>query len=136
MPMYNLIEYSNNSSESSKSLQQFKRDEIANANVTNNDNASSFKHKEGVKIAVALKYLSNVWRSLETPLINCKVEIVIEIDWNCIENCILFIAGYSATFKISDPKLYVPVVTLSTEDNGKLSKLLSDGFKRPVYWNK
>ena len=80
MPMYNLIEYSNNSSESSKSLQQFKRDEIANANVTNNDNAPSFKHKEGVKIAVALKYLSNVWRSLETPLINCKVEIVIEID--------------------------------------------------------
>ena len=104
--------------------------------MTNNDNAPSFKHKEGVKIAVALKYLSNVWRSLETPLINCKVEIVIEIDWNCIENCILFIAGYSATFKISDPKLYVPVVTLSTEDNGKLSKLLSDGFKRPVYWNK
>ena len=48
----------------------------------------------------------------------------------------MFIAGYSATFKISDPKLYVPVVTLSTEDNGKLSKLLSDGFKRPVYWNK
>ena len=80
MPMYNLIEYSNNSSESSKSLQQFKRDEIANANVTNNDNAPSFKHKEGVKIAVALKYLSNVWRSLETSLINCKVEIVIEID--------------------------------------------------------
>ena len=48
----------------------------------------------------------------------------------------MFIAGYSATFKISDAKLYVLVDTLSTEDNGKLSKLLSDGFKRPLYWNK
>ena len=80
MPMYNLTKYSNNSSDSSKSLRQFKRDEIANnANVTNNDNAPSFKHKS-VKIAAPLKYLSNVWRSLEMPLINCKVEIVIEID--------------------------------------------------------
>ena len=42
----------------------------------------------------------------------------------------------SATFKITDAKRYVPVVTLLTEDNVKLSKLLSEGFKRPVYWNK
>ena len=42
----------------------------------------------------------------------------------------------SATFKITDAKLYVPIVTLSAEDNAKLSKLLSDGFKRPIYWNK
>ena len=42
----------------------------------------------------------------------------------------------SATFKITDAKLYVPVVTLSTEDNAKLPKQLSEGFKRPVYWNK
>ena len=41
----------------------------------------------------------------------------------------------SATFKITDAKLYVPIVTLSAEDNAKLSKLLSEGFKRTVYWN-
>ena len=42
----------------------------------------------------------------------------------------------AATFKIADAKLYVPIVTLKTEDNTKLSKLLSEGFKRPIYWNK
>ena len=42
----------------------------------------------------------------------------------------------TATFKITDAKLYVPIVTLSAEDNVNLSKLLGDGFKRPIYWNK
>ena len=41
----------------------------------------------------------------------------------------------TAIFKITDAKLYVPIVTLKTEDNKKLSKLLSEGFKRPIYWN-
>ena len=41
----------------------------------------------------------------------------------------------ASTFTITDVKLYVPIITLSTKDNGKLSKLLSKGFKRPVYWN-
>ena len=41
----------------------------------------------------------------------------------------------TATFKIADAKLYVPIVTLSAENNAKLSKLLREGFKRPVYWN-
>ena len=45
------------------------------------------------------------------------------------------LAGNS-TFKITDSKLYLPVVTLSIEDNGKLTKLLNEGFKRSVYWNK
>ena len=89
MPVYNLIENSDNYSDSSGSLWGFKRDEIANnANVTNNDNAPSFKYKtnlvanteadgtkEGVKIPVPLKYLSNFWRWLEMSLINCKVEL-------------------------------------------------------------
>ena len=43
--------------------------------------------------------------------------------------------GTAATFKITDTKLYVPVVTLKTEDNAKLSKLLNEGFKRSIYWN-
>ena len=65
------------------------------------------------------------------PLINCKVEL--SLKW--YENCILSSAGTAATFTITDTKLYVPVVTLKTEDNTKLSKLLTEGFKRSVYWN-
>ena len=88
MPMYNLIEYSDNNSDTSGSLWQFKRDEITNNADVSNDNAPSFKYKASiignaenngtknrVKIAVPLKYLSNFWRSLEMPLINCKVEL-------------------------------------------------------------
>ena len=112
--------------------------------MINNNNAPSFKYKasiigdtenngkkNGVKIAVPLKYLSNFWRSLEMPLINCKVEL--SLNW--IERCLLTVANI-ATFKITDSKLYVPIVTLSAEDNTKLSKLLCEGFRRPVYWNK
>ena len=124
MPMYNLIEYSDNYSDPSGSLWDFKRDEIVNnADVTNDDNAPSFKYKasligntegtgtkNGVKIAVPLKYLSNFWRSLEMLLINCKV------------GCLLTVPN-TATFKITDAKLSVPIVTLSAEDNAKLSKL-------------
>ena len=50
-------------------------------------------------------------------------------------NCILPNVANNSTFAITDTKLYVPVVTLKTEDNTKLSKLLSKGFKRPIYWN-
>ena len=78
------------------------------------------------------------------PLINCEVELSL----SSIENCVLSgrenienagavtNAGTAANFKITDAKLYVPVVTLSTEDNAKLAKQLSKGFKRSVYWNK
>ena len=88
MPMYNLIEYSDNYSDTSGSLWQFKRDEIeGDVDLTVNaqhipNNSSSFKYKSsfitnrnGVKIAVPLKYLSNFWRSLEMPLITCKVKL-------------------------------------------------------------
>ena len=145
MPMNILIEYSDNYSDTSGSLWRFKRDEIDNnANASNDDNAPSFKYKasnigntenngtkDGVKIAVPLKYLSNFWRSLEMPLINCKVEL--SLKW--YERCLLT-AATTATFKITDAKLYVPIVTLSAEDNAKLSKLLGEGFKRSIYWNK
>ena len=143
MPTYNLIEYSDSYFDTSGSLWDFKRDEIDNnANVTNDNNAPSFKYKanligntenngtkNGVKIAVPLKYLSNFWRSLEMPLINCKIEL--SLKW--IENCVLTSAAIgadadatgadSATFKITDVKLYVPIFSLSAEDNVKLSKL-------------
>ena len=66
------------------------------------------------------------------PLINCKIEF--SLKW--YEECILSSAATAATFTVTDAKLYVPIVTLRTEDNTKLSKLLSEGFKRPIYWNK
>ena len=76
-------------------------------------------------------------------MINFKVELL--LTWG--EKCILFggdkknagavqNAVTAATFKITDAKLYLPVVTLSTEDNVKLTKQLNDGFKRSVYWSK
>ena len=108
------------------------RDEkIYNSDVTNEANG----RKHGVKRAVPLKYLSKFWRSLEMPLINCKVEL--PLNWT--ENCILTLNPYAnnnineATFTITDAKLYVPIVTLWIEDYVKLSKLLSEGFKRPIY---
>ena len=74
MPMYNLIEYSNNCSDTSGSLWQFKKDEIeGNVDLSvdaNNIPKNSSSYRNGVKIAVPLKYLSNFWRSLEIPLIN------------------------------------------------------------------
>ena len=65
------------------------------------------------------------------PLINCKVEF--SLKW--YESCVLSSSGTAATFTITDTKIYVPVVTLKTEGNTKLWKLLSEGFKRPIYWN-
>ena len=64
------------------------------------------------------------------PLINFKVEI--SLIW--YKTCLLT-AATTATFTITDAKLYVPIVTLTVEDSSKLSKLLSKGFKRPIYWN-
>ena len=68
------------------------------------------------------------------PLINCKVEL--SLNW--IEDCVLTTANDAnkATFKITDAKLYVPITTLSIQDNAKLSKLLGKGFQRSIYWNK
>ena len=112
------------------------------ANVTRDD-STSFKYKSSffkpadnngvfkdVKIAVPLKYLSNFWRLLEIPLVNCKIHL--ELNWS--KDCAMFTIA-NTTFKITNTKLYVPTVTLSSKDNVKLVKLLEEGFKRPVYWN-
>ena len=98
MAMYNLIEYSDNYSDTSGSLWQFKRDEVpANNADLSIDNSKLFKYKaalvgktanavnntnssvKNTKIAVPSKYLSNFWRSLEMPLINCKIHL--ELNW-------------------------------------------------------
>ena len=76
-------------------------------NAVNNTNSSV----KNAKIVVPLKYLSNFWRSLEMPLIDCKVYL--KLNW--IEDCILSCAGKSAKFEIADAKLHVPIVTLSTK---------------------
>ena len=65
-------------------------------------------------------------------LINCKIEL--SLKW--YEHCMLSSLGNAATFTVTERKLYVLIVTLKTEDNTKLSKLISKGFKRPIYWNK
>ena len=74
---------------------------------------------KNVEIKVPLKCLINFWRTLKMPLINC--EITLDLNWS--ENCVIVttvIANQGATFSITDTILYVPVVTLSTQDNAKL----------------
>ena len=66
------------------------------------------------------------------PLINCKVELSFSWDLNCVLSSLVG----NSTFTITTAKPYVLVLTLSIEDNAKLSKLLSEGFKRSVYWKK
>ena len=137
MPMYNLIEYSDNYSDTSGSLWQFKRDEVPvnNADLTIT-NSQSFKYKaylvvkktanhnngkgsaEDTKIVVPLKYFNSFWISLEIPLINCKVHL--ELNWT--EDCILSSTGDSAKFEITDAKLHVPIAALSTKDRVNLTK--------------
>ena len=75
--------------------------------------------------------MSNFWRSLEIPLINCKIHL--ELNW--IEGCILSSAGDSAKFKITDGKRHVPIVTLCTNENVNLTKQLNNEFERSAYWN-
>ena len=97
------------------------------ANAVANTNSSV----KNAKIVVPLKYLSNFWRSLEMPLINCKVHL--ELNW--IEDCILSSAGDSSKFEITDAKLHVLIVTLSTKESVDLTKQLNERFKRSFYWN-
>ena len=66
------------------------------------------------------------------PLINCKVEL--SLSWD--PNSLLSSLAGNSTFTIADAKLYIPIVTLWIEDNAKLSKLLSEWFKKSVYWSK
>ena len=88
-----------------------------------------------VEIIVPLKYLSNFWRTLEMPLINCEVNLI--LTWS--STCVLIATNtpnQNATFAIADTKLYVPVVILSTQENTKFFQQLKSGFKRVINWNK
>ena len=84
---------------------------------------------------VPLEYLSNFWRTLEMPLINCEMELILTWSINCViisTNSINLIP----TFNITETNLYVPVVTLLTQDNAKLLLQLKSDFKRTISWNK
>ena len=84
---------------------------------------------------VQLKYLSNFCRTLEMPLINCKVELILNWSANCV-TIYSNAADEVPTFTITETNLYAPVVTLSTQDNAKLLPQLKSGFKRTISWNK
>ena len=146
MPMYNLLGYSDNYQDSTGSLYQFKRDEPPddNVDVANNTSILLYKSKlisgtddnnvNNVKLVVPLKYVSSFIRSLELLLVNCKIDL--ELTWHkdCMISSANAAAGQAVLFMITNTKLYVPVVTLS-KDNNNLTKQLNDGFKRAIYWN-
>ena len=77
-----------------------------------------------------LRNLSNFWRTLEIPLMNC--EISLNLTWS--KKCVMSFAVGKTEFGILDTK--PPFVTLSTEENSKLLKQLESGFKRKNNWNK
>ena len=79
---------------------------------------------------VPLKYLSNFWRTLEMRLTDCEVNFI--LTWS--STCVITNFAGTGTFEITDTKLYVPVVTLSTQDNPKLLQQSKSGFKRVISW--
>ena len=159
MPMYNLLEYSKNYRKTAGSLWNYYRDEPRNPLSSNSE---SFKYKTSitgktprnndsltnVKVVIPLKYLSNFWKSLDISLINCETELI--LTWT--KNCVLadmtvrdagnnndppaIVAPTGLEFQITDTKLYVPVVTLSKENDIKLLEKLKSGFKKTIKWNK
>ena len=148
MNIYSLIEYSDNYSDCTAFLCQYERQEPlpdnANLNVTG---LSSFKYKsdllgyatpedgnavwKNAQIIVPPKYISSFLRSLELPLINTKLYIKLSYT----KNSLISNVAEVSIFKITKTELYVPVVTLTTEDNNKLNQLLDSEFKRIVHWN-
>ena len=139
-----------------ETLWHYYRDKIfLNANGTianfpaNNNNSDSFKFKtkiagttgnggaKNAKIRVPLKHSTNFWRNFEMPLINCEIILILTWSNRCfIIEMFYHIAGQEPAFTITDTKLYVPIVTLSSEDNAKLLGKLKSGFKRTINCNK
>ena len=169
MPMYNLLEYSKNYKKTMTEINYY-RDEPSSsvgannitpsilnsesldykANFTENGVTQNSLTKNDAKVVAPLKHLSNFWKSLNIPLINCEVELI--LTW--FKNCVLIDkltreADYdadpgvnkidnpeNAIFEIKETKLFLPVVTLSKENDIKLLEQLKSGFKRTIKWNK
>ena len=141
MPMCHLIEYSDNYSETCGSLWQYYKDK-PNDNLAD---SKSFKSKtkitqkapadgntKDVEIFVPLKYSINFWRTFEISLINCEINLI--LTWS--STCVITNSTGVGRFEITDTKLYVPVVTLSTQDNAKLLQQLKSGLKKIINWEK
>ena len=136
-PFINCISEINNTQRTPGSLWQYFRDEsVANDDI---EDSKSFKsiikttgktpnddNEKDVEIMAPLKYLSNFWRTLEIPLINCEVNLI--LTWS--STCVITESNGAGTFAITDTKLYVPVVPLSTQENTKFFQQLKSGFKR------
>ena len=150
--MCNLLEYSKNY----ENLKwNYYRDQPSNPLSTNSE---SFQCKASIvgktppnndsltdaEVVIPLKYLSNFWRNLDILLINCEVELILTWSKNCVladlsVNAVLnppIVPPSGATFQITNTKLYVPVVTLSKENDITLLEKLKSGFKRTIKWNK
>ena len=160
IPMYNLLEYSKNYEKTSGSLFNYYRDEpkehalgVGNYAVNISiRNSKSFDYKAKIVGSSADdEIFGNVWRSLDIPLINCEITLI--LSW--YKKCVLVgralrnapdpqpnppIAAIEsptdAKFEITDCKLYVPVATLSAENDNKLLEQLKSGFRRSIKWNK
>ena len=169
MPMYHLLEYSKNYRRTTDSLWNYHRDKPSNPISSNSE---SFKCKTSIagntydvgaaeasygadkvgkneaETVVPLKHLSNFWRTLNIPLINCEIELILTWSKNCaLANMTVraaennndppsIVAPNGLKFQITDTKLYVPVVTLSKENDKNLLEQLQSGFKITVKWNK
>ena len=173
MPMYNLLEYSKSYRKTSGSLFNYYRDE-PNSEEDDDDinfsiqNSASFDYKADtmpvvpnydvdaanpnheveleVEISIPLKDLGNFWRSLDMPLINCEMTLILSWYKDCVlvnkatrdadDDAVEVNTPSKAELSITDSKLYVPVVTLKSGDENKLLNQLKTGFKRTIEWNK
>ena len=95
-------------------------------------NSCRVGNTKDVEIIVPLKYLSIFWRTLEMPLIKCEVNVI--FTWS--KDCVISSATGETKFAITEAKLYVMVVTLSTQDNAKLLQQLRSSFQNTINWNK
>ena len=177
VPKYNLFEYSKNFRKTTGSLFNYYRHEPNSGTEVNGANTINCSIKDSksfdcktsitgelernnvekdVQIAKPLKYLTNFWKNLDMPLINC--EIPLTLSW--YEKCVLTSRAtrntraanpdnnppiplikavnnpINAVFKITDCRLYVHLATLSSEEDNKLLDQLKSGFKRTIKWNK
>ena len=113
--------------------------------VPNPDYRANLSGKKSIELAIPLTYLGNFWRALNIPLISCEVSLELKWEKNCVITSIQreinldgrnTEASTGATLAIDDCKLYVPVVTLSKDDEIKLLTNLKSGFKTEIIWNK
>ena len=126
--LYNSLEYSDNYAKTSKSLWQFCKDipAVDNNNAIVNFTENNLTDSFNFKVKMAGQTGDNGTENVEMPLINCEINL--NLTWSA--NCVIVstnVANQNATFAITDTKLYVPVVTLSTQDNSNLLQQLNSG---------